>query len=410
MAVPTSSGQPDRFNFKVGDRWERRDGQFVTVQHIEGDEVCVYLKHGAPYIVDKHGRREGMAAETSSDVVKFLSRPEQPKGFQLDLKVGDRCKNRKGETCRVLARNDRAMVVAPIGSATAEYAVNHSGFYSQEGPDERDIVSYSHERGTHSEDAGRPQPRFRFGDVWKARNGWLFTLDMITPNSIRAHGWDSGTRCSLVLQLHGNGQMNANLTPHDFDLMALHEPGPPYFQDAAGTLPVTMMEQPVGRVGNLLQATAEDRPTITSRGDTKLSNPKDAIGDKKVPMWLCSAIAKAHWAAAQFAGLCKYGAWNWRVAGVRTSTYLSAMARHIERYTNGERLDPVDGTHHLGNIMACAAILLEAEYLNKLTDDRPPRADLSEAFKEVEAIMSRLKEQYADKKPHHHTILDEPPL
>lgn len=143
---------------------------------------------------------------------------------------------------------------------------------------------------------------------------------------------------------------------------------------------------------------------------SKESNPKEAIGDKKVPMWLCSAIAKAHWAAAQFAGLAKYGAWNWRVAGVRTSTYVSAMARHLDKYANGERLDTTDGTHHLGNIMACAAILLEAEYLKKLNDDRSPRADLSEAFTEVEAIIANLKTLYADKNPHHHTINDEAPL
>lgn len=142
--------------------------------------------------------------------------------------------------------------------------------------------------------------------------------------------------------------------------------------------------------------------------DTKLSNPKEAMGDKKVPLWLCSTIAMAHWAAAQVAGYLKYGAWNWRAAGVRASTYLSAMARHLGRYTNGERLDPVDGTHHLGNIMACCAILLEAEALGKLTDDRPPKADaaLAKALEEVEGICARLKVQYADKTPKHWTIED----
>lgn len=147
---------------------------------------------------------------------------------------------------------------------------------------------------------------------------------------------------------------------------------------------------------------------ITSAStDTKASNPKEAIGDKKVPLWLCSPIAEAHWSAAQFSGLAKYGAWNWRAAGVRTSTYLSAIKRHHARYANGERLDPVDGTHHLGNIMACAAILLEAEYLGKLNDDRAPSADLQRVFDEVEATIARLKEKYADKDPKHWTIHDE---
>ena len=146
--------------------------------------------------------------------------------------------------------------------------------------------------------------------------------------------------------------------------------------------------------------------TMLDDPNVKLSNPKDSIGDKKVPLWLCSAIAMAHWAAAQFAGLVKYGAWNWRAAGVRTSTYLSAIGRHWARYANGERCDPVDGTHHLGNIMACCAILLEAEAIGKLTDDRSPSADLQETFTEVEAIMAKLKLLYADKQPKHWTIED----
>lgn len=152
-----------------------------------------------------------------------------------------------------------------------------------------------------------------------------------------------------------------------------------------------------------LPAAQPDAPT----DQVKLSNPKDAIGDTKVPVWLCSAIAKAHWALGQFAGLCKYGAWNWRVAGVRASVYISAMGRHIDAYTNGERLDPTDGTHHLGNVMACCAILLEAEAIGKLTDDRPPRADIREAYAEVQAGMAKLKVLYADKAPKHWTIADE---
>lgn len=138
----------------------------------------------------------------------------------------------------------------------------------------------------------------------------------------------------------------------------------------------------------------------------KDTNPKDAIGDTKVPLWLLSAVAKAHWALAQFAGLLKYGAWNWRVAGVRTSVYLSAMQRHIDAYTSGEDLDPIDGTKHLGNIMACAAILLDAEAAGKLTDDRPPVLGVRKAYAEVEAQMRALRAQYADKLPRHYTIAD----
>lgn len=138
----------------------------------------------------------------------------------------------------------------------------------------------------------------------------------------------------------------------------------------------------------------------------KQSNPKDSAGDKKVPLWLLSPIAKAHWALAQFAGMLKYGAWNWRAAGVRSSVYLSAMQRHMDAYCSGEEHDPVDGSHHLGNIMACCAILLDAQAADKLTDDRPPSVGVRATYAEVEAVMARLREQYRDKAPRHYTIAD----
>lgn len=139
----------------------------------------------------------------------------------------------------------------------------------------------------------------------------------------------------------------------------------------------------------------------------KDTNPKDAIGDKKMPLWLLSPIAKAAWAIAQFAGLVKYGAWNWRVAGVRSSIYLSAMQHHMDAYMSGEEHDPVDGSHHLGNIMACAAILLDAKAAGKLTDDRPPSVNIRAAYKEGEAVMAKVREQYASLvPPRHYTIAD----
>ena len=127
----------------------------------------------------------------------------------------------------------------------------------------------------------------------------------------------------------------------------------------------------------------------------KATNPKDAIGDKKTPLALCSPIASAHWALAQYAGMLKYQAWNWRIAGVRSSVYLSAMKRHMDAYISGEEFDPVDGTHHLGNIMACAAILLDAQAADKLNDDRPPSVDVRQTYKFVEAQMATLREKYA---------------
>jgi hypothetical protein len=142
-------------------------------------------------------------------------------------------------------------------------------------------------------------------------------------------------------------------------------------------------------------------------GAGKPSNPKDQAAETRIPLWLCSATAMVHWSLAQFAGLLKYGAWNWRIAGVRTSVYISALKRHIKAYEEGETYDPVDGTRHLGNIMACASILLDAEAEGKLIDDRPPSSKgYRAAVAEGEATMAALREQYKDRTPRHWTIAD----
>lgn len=144
-------------------------------------------------------------------------------------------------------------------------------------------------------------------------------------------------------------------------------------------------------------------------GALKDTNPKDAIGSTKVPLGLLSPVAKAHWAAAQLLGKTKYGAWNWRAAGVRASVYVDAIGRHADAYLSGETHDPVDGTHHLGNVMACCAILLEAEALGNLVDDRPPSLTVRPTYAEVEANMREVVARYAEKRPRHYTIADTVP-
>lgn len=140
--------------------------------------------------------------------------------------------------------------------------------------------------------------------------------------------------------------------------------------------------------------------------EIKNTNPKDASAVTRIPLGLLSPIAKAHWALAQFAGMLKYGAWNWRVAGVRSSVYLSAAQRHLDRYLSGEECDPIDGTHHLANMMACCAILLDAQAAGKLTDDRPPVVALSTTYASLELLSQKLRKQYEECAPRHYTIED----
>lgn len=149
-------------------------------------------------------------------------------------------------------------------------------------------------------------------------------------------------------------------------------------------------------------------PESSGLADLKATNPKDAIGGTKVPLHFVSGIVKAYDSIAHYLGNVKYGAWNYRAGGARASVYRSALERHMDRWWEGEELDPVDGTPHLANAKACLNILIEAQEYGNLVDDRPPsRAGvLAKVYEKVEGMMKRIQEQYKDRSPKHYTIAD----
>lgn len=140
--------------------------------------------------------------------------------------------------------------------------------------------------------------------------------------------------------------------------------------------------------------------------DTKATNPKDAIGSTKLPLHLVPASMKVFAALAFAEGAAKYGAYNWRAAGVRASIYKSALERHLEKWWNGEWADPTTGVPHLASVLACAGIILDANIANKLTDDRPPALALPSRIDDMEADVKRILALFADKDPKHWTIAD----
>lgn len=86
--------------------------------------------------------------------------------------------------------------------------------------------------------------------------------------------------------------------------------------------------------------------------------------------------------------------------------YLSAAQRHLDAYLSGEEVDPIDGTDHRSNVMACMAILIDAEAAGKLKDDRPPSVCVRSTYGECELLMAKLQKQYKDRLPRHYTIAD----
>lgn len=107
----------------------------------------------------------------------------------------------------------------------------------------------------------------------------------------------------------------------------------------------------------------------------KPSNPKDALGVRRIPYNLLPWPVLGELALAFLEGALKYGASNWRRIGVRSSVYTAAAMRHIAQYEEGEDIDQDSGEHHLVKAMACLAIIRDAQRRNLCVDDRKPATD-----------------------------------
>lgn len=149
-----------------------------------------------------------------------------------------------------------------------------------------------------------------------------------------------------------------------------------------------------------------EAPAVEVTPEVKPTNPKDAIATNKLPLHLVSGIVKAYQAIAHYLGNVKYGASNYFIAGARASVYKSAHDRHMDRWWAGEENDPVDGTPHLANALACINILIECKERGVLTDDRPPSHDMTPLYTKLEALMPEIRERYKHLTPKHYTITD----
>jgi len=128
----------------------------------------------------------------------------------------------------------------------------------------------------------------------------------------------------------------------------------------------------------------------------KDTNPKDAIGIKKVPYHLVPANVLGELALVFLEGARKYRAYNWRVAGVRASVYLDALDRHLKAWINGEDIDPDSGLSHLTKAMACLFILRDSMMVNNWVDDRPPKIKdgwVQELNKKAKEIIEKYPEE-----------------
>ena len=94
---------------------------------------------------------------------------------------------------------------------------------------------------------------------------------------------------------------------------------------------------------------------------TYTSNPKLKSGTAKLDYSVVPDTAEVEWVKCHAHGDAKYGYHNWRETGVDVRTYYSALRRHLAAFLSGEKIDRDSGAHQLGHVMACAAIMLDAD-------------------------------------------------
>jgi len=139
------------------------------------------------------------------------------------------------------------------------------------------------------------------------------------------------------------------------------------------------------------------------------ANPKDIIGSTKVPIELWPELASAYGSLGLADGEGKYGRGNYRATPVRCSIYVAATRRHLAKFMAGEDIDQDSGLPHLGHILACIAIIVEALHAGTLIDDRNYNDGFVEGLEQLTEYVSIIKERHKDKTPKHYTIQDHDP-
>lgn len=136
---------------------------------------------------------------------------------------------------------------------------------------------------------------------------------------------------------------------------------------------------------------------------TKPTNPKDAIGIRKVPMSVVPANVMAEVAVGLLEGATKYGRHNYRVAGIRASVYYDASMRHLMSWWEGQDFDPDPnsaGLSHITKAISSLVVMRDAMMCDMMTDDRPPKSKLF--MEELNKVAGEVIDKNADKNPEHY--------
>ncbi len=118
-------------------------------------------------------------------------------------------------------------------------------------------------------------------------------------------------------------------------------------------------------------------------------NPKTVFGTAKPPMHHVPPVALMELGLVMQGGARKYGLMNWRKDKVSLSTYYDAAMRHLFSMWDGEWYDPESGRPHAAHVMACMAVILDADELNTMNDDRSPQDGNAAALIALETKLTK---------------------
>lgn len=125
-------------------------------------------------------------------------------------------------------------------------------------------------------------------------------------------------------------------------------------------------------------------------------NPKTALGAQKPTLWVIPPTGLLALGGVMALGARKYGPFNWRDKSISSTVYYDAALRHLLSWLDGETIDPESGQSHLGHVMACCAILLDAEANGVLNDNRPKPGVTAELIRKHVNDNSPSTEQVAE--------------
>lgn len=129
----------------------------------------------------------------------------------------------------------------------------------------------------------------------------------------------------------------------------------------------------------------------------KPPNPKKAFGDKKPPLAYIPLSAQLAMLEALYDGRLKYGPHNWKVDPVEAMTYIDGAMRHLQLWKVGEELTRDTFVKNLGGVMACCAILIDAQEHGTLIDNRPKSQIEADLLHAGEIWVDRLREKQRER-------------